>query len=93
MQSIDLAMGGLDISNIPKNWRPYATQRTSAWNRAKPVTDLERRYPGAHDAMLKAAKQAGVGVDALRFLPLCHGTAAAASSSRRRMHVSSKSWA
>ncbi len=39
LQAIDLAMGGLDISNLPKNWRPYESQNTSAWNRAKPAPD------------------------------------------------------
>ena len=70
LQAIDLAIGGLDISNLPKNWRPYETQQTSAWNRAKPAPELEQRYPAAHDALARAAAKTNRPIGELRFLPL-----------------------
>ena len=70
LRAIDLAMGGLDIANSPKNWRPYESQQTSAWNRAKPASDLERRYPGAHDPLVRTAARTKLPIDELRFLPL-----------------------
>jgi len=70
LQAIDLAMGGLDIANSPKNWRPYESQQTSAWNRAKPASDLERRYPAAHDRLAQTAARTKLPIDELRFLPL-----------------------
>ena len=70
LQAIDLAMGGLDISNIPKNWRPYETQQTSAWNRAKPAPELEQRYAAAHDALARTTAKTKLPLGELRFLPL-----------------------
>jgi len=70
LQAIDLAMGGLDIANLPKNWRPYETQQTSAWNRAKPAPELEQRYPAAHDALARATAKTKLPLGELRFLPL-----------------------
>ena len=70
LQAIDLAIGGLDISNLPRNWRPYETQQTSAWNRAKPASDLERRYPAAHDALARTTAKTKLPIGELRFLPL-----------------------
>ena len=84
LQAIDLALGGLDIGNVPKNWRPYESQHTSAWNRAKSASDLERRYPAAHDALARAAAKANRPVDALRFLPLTWPGAGSGSAARCR---------
>ena len=70
LQAIDLAIGGLDISNVPKNWRPYETQNTSAWNRAKPVAQLEARYPSVHGEIARVVGRTGVPLEGLRFLPL-----------------------
>jgi hypothetical protein len=70
LKAIDLALGGLDISNDPKNWRPYEDQATSAWNRAKPVAQLETRYPAVHQDLATAAARTSVPLENLRFLPL-----------------------
>jgi len=70
LQAIDLAMGGLDIANLPKNWRPYETQQTSAWNRAKPAPELEQRYAAAHDALARTTAKTKLPLGELRFLPL-----------------------
>jgi hypothetical protein len=70
LKAIDLAIGGLDISNLPKNWRPYESQATSAWNRAKPAPELEVRYPAVRDELANIAVRTRVPVEELRFLPL-----------------------
>ncbi len=70
LQSIDLAIGGLDIGDVPKNWRPYESQATSAWNRAKPAPQLEARYPAVHQELATVAARVHVPLEELRFLPL-----------------------
>jgi len=70
LKAIDLAIGGLDIGDLPKNWRPYESQATSAWNRAKPAPELEARYPAVRDELASVAARTHVPLDELRFLPL-----------------------
>jgi hypothetical protein len=70
LKAIDLAIGGLDISNDPKNWRPYEDQATSAWNRAKPAAQLETRYPSVHQDLARTAARISVPLENLRFLPV-----------------------
>jgi hypothetical protein len=70
LKAIDLAIGGLDISNDPKNWRPYEDQATSAWNRAKPAAQLVTRYPAVHQDLAKDAVRINGPLENLRFLPL-----------------------
>jgi hypothetical protein len=70
LKAIDLAIGGLDIGDLPKNWRPYESQATSAWNRAKPAPELEARYPAVRGELASVAARTHVPLDELRFLPL-----------------------
>ena len=70
LKSIDLAIGGLDIGDLPKNWRPYESQATSAWNRAKPAPELETRYPTVRNELASVSARTRVPVEELRFLPL-----------------------
>jgi hypothetical protein len=70
LHAIDLALGGIDISNEPKNWRPYETQNTSAWNRAKPAPQLAARYPQTGPILERISKRVNVPLEKLRFLPL-----------------------
>jgi hypothetical protein len=70
LRAIDLAIGGLDIGDLPKNWRPYDSQAPSAWNRAKPAPELEARYPTVRRALASVAARTHVPIDELRFLPL-----------------------
>jgi hypothetical protein len=70
LRAIDLAIGGLDIGDLPKNWRPYETQATSAWNRAKPGPQLETRYPAVHQELADVSARIHVPLEDLRFLPL-----------------------
>jgi hypothetical protein len=70
LKAIDLAIGGLDIGDLPKNWRPYESHATSAWNRAKPAPELEARYPAVRGELASVAARTHVPLDELRFLPL-----------------------
>jgi hypothetical protein len=70
LKAIDLAIGGFDIGDLPKNWRPYEAQATSAWNRAKPAPQLETRYPAIRQELANFAARIRVPRENLRFLPL-----------------------
>lgn len=70
LRAIDLALAGLDISNVPKNWRSYETQSVSAWNAARVASELDTRYPSVHDELARIAAEAKTSVSELRFLPL-----------------------
>ena len=78
LRAIDLAIGGLDIGDVPKNWRPYESQATSAWNRARPAPQLEARYPAVRAELASVAARTHVPLEELRFLPLIgrHSTGA-----------------
>ena len=78
LKAIDLALGGLDISNVPKNWQSYETQATSAWNRAKPAAQLEERYPSARRDLAKVAARTHVPSRTCVFFQSSAGKAAAA---------------
>jgi hypothetical protein len=70
VKSIDLGLAGFDLSYVPSNWRPYASEATAAWNRARPVAQLLAHHPDQADAVARIARAAGVDAAALRFLPL-----------------------
>ena len=69
-KSLDLAMGGVDISYLPKNWRSYDSYRADVWRQAKPVSKLVDRYPARQGEVARMAAAASQPVDALRFLPV-----------------------
>lgn len=69
-KSLDLAMGGVDISYLPKNWRSYDSYRADVWRQAKPVAKLVERYPARQGEVAQIAAAALQPVDALRFLPV-----------------------
>ena len=69
-KSLDLAMGGVDISYLPKNWRSYDSYRADVWRQAKPVAKLVDRYPARRSEVARMAASASQPVDALRFLPV-----------------------
>ena len=69
-KSLDLAIGGVDISYLPKNWRSYESYRADVWRQAKPVAVLVDRYPARRDEVARMAAAASQPFDALRFLPV-----------------------
>jgi hypothetical protein len=70
MKALDLALGGFDLSYLPRNWRPYAGVAPTAWQKARPVAQLIAHRPDVVSAVTKIARDAGVDTAALRFLPL-----------------------
>jgi hypothetical protein len=70
LQAIDLAIGGLDISNLPRTGARTNRSRRPPGIAAKPAPELERRYPAAHDALARAAASTKLPIAELRFLPL-----------------------
>ena len=70
LRSIDLALAGFDLSMVPRNWRPYASQADAAWRAARPVSSLIAKYPQQQANLAGIAAEAGQPVGALRFLPV-----------------------
>lgn len=70
LRSIDLALGGIEFSMIPHNWRDYASQSDAAWKLARPLPALVAKYPETAAATTQIAAKSGQSIDALRFLPL-----------------------
>jgi hypothetical protein len=70
LKSIMLALGGFDISMIPSNWRSYESQSGAAWNAAKPLASIVKRYPEAAASVEALAHKSGHAIDDLRFLPI-----------------------
>jgi len=70
MRSIDLGLQGIDLSMIPKYWRPYEDQKAAVLKAARPVSALLARYPAASSELSAIAAKAGRKSDELRFLPV-----------------------
>lgn len=70
LKSIDLGLAGIDLSMLPANWRPYDSENSKAWARARPVALLVERYPERRSGVETIARSASQPVESLRFLPL-----------------------
>ena len=70
MKALDLALGGFDLSYVPRNWRPYAAVAPTAWQKARPVAQLVAHRPDVASAVAEIARDAHADPAALRFLPL-----------------------
>jgi hypothetical protein len=70
LKSIDMALAGFDISMIPRNWRSYESQSGAAWNAARPLADVVKKYPGANASVEALLRKSGHAIDDLRFLPI-----------------------
>jgi hypothetical protein len=68
--SIELALAGIDLAMVPRNWTDYAAARDSVLRAARPVSVLTARYPQAAADIAAVAQQAGVPPQSLVFLPL-----------------------
>jgi hypothetical protein len=65
----DLALAGIDLPQLPEYYLPYADEASAAAARARPVAELERKFPDARAAIAKLAQQTGVAADAMGQLP------------------------
>ncbi len=64
------ALSGLDISQRPKFWRPYHEARSAALAKARPFSDLLKRYPQRAGEFTSKLDDANLPVQAARFLPV-----------------------
>ena len=69
-RAIELGLAGIHLAMQPVYWRDYASQRTTAWQAASPVSKLLMRYPGSADEVAQIAASAKLSAEELRFLPL-----------------------
>jgi hypothetical protein len=72
LESIDLAMGGKDISVRPNFWKAWDAQTPQAvLLRSKAIADLRQKLPPPQQALLDAAvARAGLPPERLRSLPM-----------------------
>lgn len=70
LRSIDLALSGIDISLVPKNWRDFAAEKDAALRLSRPATELRARYPDASGSLQQIAVKADQPLESLRFLPV-----------------------
>lgn len=70
LRTIELALNGIPLSNLPSQWRPYAPKAAAAWSAAKPLSALLARRPTLVDQADAISRKAGVAVSELRTLPL-----------------------
>ena len=61
---------GLDLGQRPKFWQAYELSRSAALARARPVALLVQHYPARKDEILAVLRDAGVALEAARFLPM-----------------------
>jgi hypothetical protein len=70
MNSVNMALGGFDISSQPKRWVPYANSLPEVLKRSKPAGLLVETYPELGEELKALAKSQSTSVDQLRFLPM-----------------------
>lgn len=70
LRSIDMALAGVDISMVPKQWRDYASQKDAVLRVARPATELQAHYPAAAAELARVGASSGKPVATLRFLPV-----------------------
>jgi hypothetical protein len=75
LKAIDMGFQGIDIGQRPRFWQPYEMSRSQALKKARPVAELEQKYPAQHQAILEALQNARMTARDGRFLPLTSRTA------------------
>ena len=70
LRSIELGLAGVDLSAVPRNWRPYDGHRAEAWRAARPIDVLLGKYPGLRGAVEGLAAARAKPLGELRFMPL-----------------------
>jgi hypothetical protein len=70
-ESIFMAvLKGVDTSQRPSFWMPYHDRRQQAFEKARPLRELIRRYPAEADGLLASVASAGLREENVRFLPV-----------------------
>ncbi len=70
LNSIELAMSGVDIGLRPSFWLPYAASAQAALKQARPVALLYKRYADSGALLDKAVAGTGRGAAQLKFMPV-----------------------
>lgn len=70
VRSIDLGLGGVDLSMVPRYWAEYAPNAAKAWSVARPVAQLTKKHPSLASQLAESAAAAGRPVAELRFMPV-----------------------
>lgn len=69
-EAIFLGVSGIDLSQRPTFWQPYAQSRAQVIERARPVRLLIDKYPSAENHILRLLTALNVEPSDARFLPL-----------------------
>jgi hypothetical protein len=70
LQGVELSLRGVGPALRPGAWRPYATARAAVLARARPMTQLQGRYP-AHAGEIETLRQrSGLALDRIGYLPV-----------------------
>lgn len=65
-----MAVGGVDVGQRPKFWRPYEEGRAAAVARARPFDVLAKRYPERSAEFGTSLSEARLDASSARFLPV-----------------------
>jgi hypothetical protein len=66
------SVSGNEEHQRPKFYTPYETGREEILRRARPLAELEKKYPDYSPALDAAAREAGIEPHAARWLPVHH---------------------
>ena len=70
LRAMDLGLAGFDLSMVPRYWAEYAPNAEVAWQKARPVDLLTRKYPEVAEKLADHAAASDRPVAELRFLPV-----------------------
>ncbi len=73
IKSLDMSLQGVEPSMRPDWWQPLQSSQAQILQKAKPLTELRKRYSGKTDVVQKidaAVKDSGKAETDLRWLPL-----------------------
>ncbi|MDP2370615.1 TfpX/TfpZ family type IV pilin accessory protein [Rhodoferax sp.] len=70
LRSLELSIQGQEPGSRPGWWQPYDLSRPEVMQRAKSLSSLRTSRPDSTEAIDRAARQTGLAVDELLYLPL-----------------------
>lgn len=70
LESIELALTGVDIGMRPAYWKPYADARADVVARARSLSEWRQRHPERAAEVEGVVKQTGLPLEQLAYLPL-----------------------
>lgn len=71
IEAVELALAGYDLGTRPRFWQPWdEVARGEVLLAARPLADLEKKYPARSDELRRIAQEKGISIDTLGFLPV-----------------------